>query len=142
MILSDKVQDEIRDLWQDLKDPVEIRFYGGEGDASANETMKALWDELQALNGLVQIQDIASPLSQFLPEHDNERQGPISEVWFDGEFSGIRYLGIPSGYEFGGLVDTVRSLSMGIAPHISEETQAWLKNLDHDLHLEVFVTPT
>ncbi len=141
MILPEKVQDEVRDLWQELHAPVEIRFYS-DGDPEASDTMRTLWNELHDLSEMVQFTEVSAPLSRFLPEREDERQGPISEVWLEGEFSGIRYLGIPSGHEFGGLIDTVRSLSTGLAPEIGNDTRAWLQDLGEDLHLEVFVTPS
>ena len=142
MILQEKVQDEVRELWQGLRVPVEVRFYGQDGDSSANATMRALWQELQALNSLLTFSESPSPLPRFLPERENEREGPISELWVQGRFTGIRYLGIPSGHEFGGLIETVRSLSTESAPQIGSETRTLLEQLQDDLHLEVFVTPT
>lgn len=55
--------------------------------------------------------------------------------------TGIRFFGIPSGYEFGTLVDDLVAVSRGEAA-LSPATRAWLETLDRPLHLQVFVTPT
>ena len=53
----------------------------------------------------------------------------------------LRFLGLPSGYEFSTLVADIVDASTG---HIdlSQATQDELRELDQDLHLQVFVTPT
>ena len=53
----------------------------------------------------------------------------------------MRYFGIPSGYEFATLVEDVIDASTG-EHGLSRETAAWLSDLDRDLHIQVFVTPT
>jgi len=55
--------------------------------------------------------------------------------------SGIRFYGIPSGFEFGALIDDIVAVSRndsGLAP----ETRQALATLTQDVHIQVFVTPT
>jgi glutaredoxin-like protein len=54
---------------------------------------------------------------------------------------GIRYYGIPSGYEFSSLITDVMMVSSGESG-LSEATKEWLANLENPVHLQVFVTPT
>lgn len=54
---------------------------------------------------------------------------------------GIRYYGVPAGYEFSSLIESVMLVSNG-APQLSAATQAWLATLTEPVHLQVFVTPT
>jgi hypothetical protein len=53
----------------------------------------------------------------------------------------LRFLGLPSGYEFSTLVADIVDVSSGKLG-LSESTQRELRDLDQDLHLQVFVTPT
>jgi glutaredoxin-like protein len=55
--------------------------------------------------------------------------------------TGIRFFGIPSGYEFTTLVDDIVRVSRKQA-ELASETRDWLATLDRPLHLQVFVTPT
>ena len=55
--------------------------------------------------------------------------------------AGMRYYGIPDGYEIESLVDAIE-IAAGSGPGLSEETLAALDALDRDVHLRVFVTPT
>ncbi len=54
---------------------------------------------------------------------------------------GIRYYGIPYGYEFNTLIETIINISKG-ATNLSEDTKAKLKALDKPAHIQVFVTLT
>jgi glutaredoxin-like protein len=54
---------------------------------------------------------------------------------------GIRYFGIPSGYEFMSLLDSVKTASSGEV-ELMPETMAFLDDLKDPLHIQVFVTPT
>src|SRR5712691_5852017 len=54
---------------------------------------------------------------------------------------GIRFYGIPSGYEFSNLIDSIIVASTG-EPALSEETKASLRGLADDVDIKVFSTPT
>jgi alkyl hydroperoxide reductase subunit AhpF len=54
---------------------------------------------------------------------------------------GIRFYGMPAGYEFVTLVDVILDASKGRAP-VSAQTVQALAELAGDVHLQVFVTPT
>lgn len=54
---------------------------------------------------------------------------------------GIRFLGIPGGYEFSNLIDSIIAASSGEAA-LSDATKASLAELTDDVHIKVFSTPT
>jgi glutaredoxin-like protein len=54
---------------------------------------------------------------------------------------GIRYYGIPSGYEFGSLLEDMVDVSRG-ETNLSAEQKKNIAQIDKPLHLQVFVTPT
>ena len=54
---------------------------------------------------------------------------------------GLRFLGIPAGYEFSNLIDSIILASTG-AGALSEETQRALAELTDDVDIKVFSTPT
>ena len=53
---------------------------------------------------------------------------------------GIRFYGVPSGYEFGNLIDSIIVASTG-EPDLSEDTKASLSALAGDVDIKVFSTP-
>jgi alkyl hydroperoxide reductase subunit AhpF len=54
---------------------------------------------------------------------------------------GIRYYGIPGGYEFATLLDLIIAVSQANPP-IAPETRGILRRLKSDARIQVFVTPT
>jgi alkyl hydroperoxide reductase subunit AhpF len=54
---------------------------------------------------------------------------------------GIRFLGVPSGYEFSNLIDSMIVASTG-EPALSDATKASLAGLESDVEIKVFSTPT
>ena len=53
----------------------------------------------------------------------------------------VRYLGIPSGYEFASLLEDLIDVSSG-STSLTDETRVALADLAEDVHIQVFVTPT
>ena len=53
----------------------------------------------------------------------------------------MRFYGLPSGYEFGSLVELILDVSSGDSG-LSEATRRALASLERDVHLRVFSTPT
>ena len=66
---------------------------------------------------------------------------PAIAVLGENEDYGVRLYGLPTGYEFGSLVEAIVDVSRG-ASVLSEETRAGLAALDQDVRLRVFSTPT
>lgn len=54
---------------------------------------------------------------------------------------GIRFYGMPAGYEFATLLELIIHVSQGTTP-ISQDSRAVLARLKEDAHIQVFVTPT
>ena len=54
---------------------------------------------------------------------------------------GLRYYGVPTGFEVESLVSAIEIVA-GIAPTVNVATQSALDELDRDLRICVFVTPT
>ena len=54
---------------------------------------------------------------------------------------GIRFYGIPAGYEFSTLIEDLRMVAAG-EPKLAPETMKFLAGLKEPVHIQVFVTPT
>jgi alkyl hydroperoxide reductase subunit F len=66
---------------------------------------------------------------------------PAVSIRPEGRDVGVRYDGLPLGYELGSLVGAIVEAGRGEPPLRPESLQA-LNGLDRDLALEIFVTPT
>ena len=54
---------------------------------------------------------------------------------------GIRFLGVPAGYEFTNLIDGMQTAASG-EPRLSPETLERLRGLTEPIEIQVFATPT
>ena len=54
---------------------------------------------------------------------------------------GIRFFGIPAGYEFSNLIDAMQVAASG-EPKLSPETLERVRGLTNPVHIQVFTTPT
>lgn len=54
---------------------------------------------------------------------------------------GVRYYGMPAGYEFATLLELIIDVSRG-QPHLTDQSKDILGKLKEDAHIQVFVTPT
>jgi len=54
---------------------------------------------------------------------------------------GLRFFGIPSGYEYASLVEALIDVSRGTSA-LGEKTKEALKAVDRPVHIQVFITPT
>jgi glutaredoxin-like protein len=54
---------------------------------------------------------------------------------------GIRFYGIPSGYEYTSLLEAIIDVSKG-ETSLAQKTKEALKPIDKNIHIQVFVTPT
>ncbi|MEM1945093.1 MAG: thioredoxin family protein [Nitrososphaerota archaeon] len=54
---------------------------------------------------------------------------------------GIRFFGVPSGYEFSTLLEDIVDVSRGVS-RLSSQTREKLKTVNKPVHIKVFVTPT
>ena len=138
MLLPEDVQASVRDNFHAMETPVTIRLYVKPGEESS-ETMHTLWQELGQLTDKL-VLDVQEEVPTRMTAEDME--GAVSELWVDQAFTGVSYLGIPSGHEFGPLIQTLVELSNHVEPTVSPASEAWLNQLNEPLHLQVFVTPT
>lgn len=145
-LLSPDIVRQVRDVFQQLKHPVQILFFGTQKPCDYCTEIRQLLEEVSELSDLIH-----------LSIHDVERDADLAALYrVQGKAPatiiaaregdqvtdfGIRYLGIPSGHEFTTLIQTILMVSArdsGLMP----QTREYIKSLTQPLHLEVFVTPT
>ena len=72
-------------------------------------------------------------------EYGVDRAPAIAMV--GAEDTGIRFIGMPDGYELASLIDAIRLVSSGDSG-LSQESRALVAAVDAPLAMQVFVTPT
>ncbi|MBI4279811.1 MAG: hypothetical protein HY660_15275 [Armatimonadetes bacterium] len=104
------------------------------------EHARKILEEFAALSPQVRLQTHG-----IIAESDAARSRGIDKIpglaIVGAEDYGVRFFGMPAGYEFSTLLEAVIAVSKGTS-QLSEQTLAALATLPGDAHIQVFVTPT
>jgi len=150
-LLSTAIRDDLRQRFEGLPGAVTLALFdhGPEADRPADQKCEfcqeaiALAQELAELSDKIQVEvhhladgsDSAASLFHVDRAPAWVLLGPGRQDF------GIRFFGIPSGYEFSTIVADVVQLSRG-EPDLSADTVRQLAAIDSEVLMRVFVTPT
>ncbi len=141
-LLDSQVSSQVKDLFQGLQDPVVLEWYRGP-DADTAKTFGELVNEVADLSDLIMVQERSeAPLLE--PGHPGTETvtGPIGELLDkEGKRTGVRFVGIPSGHEFGSFLEAIKAVSTHTSG-LSAATEASLSTVQKPVHIQVFTTPT
>ncbi|MGD2104373.1 MAG: thioredoxin family protein [Anaerolineae bacterium] len=139
-LLNEEVREEVREQLAGLATPVRLVMFTQELECQYCSETRQLIEEVAALSERLQaeIYDFVSD-KDVADEYEIDKI-PATAIVGEQDY-GIRFYGIPSGYEFTSLLDAIKSVANG-RTELSEETQSYLSNLTEPVHLQVFVTPT
>jgi glutaredoxin-like protein len=138
--LNEKVKQDLITAFQNLKQDVTLKFFTQEMECRFCKETRELLEELSAVSAKVTIEAHDFVRDAALAVELGIARIPAIAVCGDKDY-GIRFYGIPSGYEFASLVEAVRLVANGEVK-LSPEGRSFLDGLDSDIHLQVFVTPT
>ncbi|MFO7769158.1 MAG: thioredoxin family protein [bacterium] len=138
--LDEKVQGEVREQLAELEEEVSLLLFTREEDCQFCDETAQLLREVADLSAKVNLEVRDLEESMEVAEHYQVDKVPALVVQGEQDH-GIRFYGIPSGYEFGSLLEIIRLVSKD-DPELGEEQRGKLASLEHPVHLQVFVTPT
>jgi glutaredoxin-like protein len=143
-LLDDKTRADVQKMLADLAGPARLVMFTQEVECDFCAETRQLVEEVAALSD-----DLSVEVHDFMADTEAvERYGidkipAIAIMGGDGQDYGVRYYGIPSGYEFTSLLHDILAVGAGPgAVGLSPDTLAALENLSKPVHLQVFVTPT
>ncbi|MDD4309225.1 MAG: thioredoxin family protein [Candidatus Cloacimonetes bacterium] len=139
-MLDEKVMQEVTKALANMKNPVTLMLFTQPFECGYCKDTHTLLSELIAANKLLKLE-----VKQFDGDEEAVKSMGIDKipaiaVLGDKDY-GIRFYGIPAGYEFSSLLSAILMVSTGITK-LTPETKTFLSNLSKPVHLQVFVTPT
>jgi glutaredoxin-like protein len=141
-LIPDEYKMHIKErLQQNLKDPVRLIVFTQEMECQFCKDARELAQEVANLAPdkiNTEIYDLVKDAEK-AKEYSVDKVPAIAIV--GTKDYGIRYYGIPYGYEFNPFIDNIISVSKG-ATDLSEDTKTKLKTLDKPVRIKVFVTLT
>lgn len=150
MIIKDEDRKALKEYFnKELVNPVKlIMFTQKKSPLIVPGENKCEWcdDTEKIVNELTELSEkITSEIYDFVADSEKARQYRVDKIpaiaVIGQQDYGIRFYGIPAGYEFSSLIESVFNVSQG-ASHISEATRLRLQAVNKDVHIQVFATPT
>ena len=139
--LAERDQVAVRKEFERIQGPVKLVVFSQE--LVAGELCRQneqLVREVAALDDRISVEVLNPVIDRERAEAYDVEEVPAIVVEGARDY-GIRFLGIPGGYEFCNLIDSIIAVSSGEAT-LSDETKASLAELTDDVHIKVFSTPT
>jgi alkyl hydroperoxide reductase subunit AhpF len=139
--LNARDEQEVRRLFEQLTGPVKLIVFS-QSLAAADLCMEneQLVREVATLSDKIDVEVLNLAIDRERAEAYGVDQVPAIVVEGARDY-GIRFYGVPSGYEFSNLIDAIVLASTG-EPGLTEETMASLAALAGDVDIKVFSTPT
>jgi alkyl hydroperoxide reductase subunit AhpF len=140
-LLTEEVGSQLKNEFAQLVSPVRLAVFSQALADPESEQVRRLLEELVAIDPRLSLESYNFVLDKERVEALGIARTPAIAVMGAEKDYGIRFYGLPSGYEFGSLVEAILDVSRGDSG-LSEETRAGLKDLPRPVHLQVFSTPT
>ena len=106
-MLNKKIKDDLADAFKNLKQGVTLKFFSQDMECRFCKDTRELLEELQGVSGMVKVE-----VHDFIKDAALAKELGISRIpaiaVIGAKDHGIRFYGIPSGYEFASLVEAIR----------------------------------
>lgn len=144
-LLNENIVEQVRDVFAELKQPVQILFFGKKSGCDTCETTLQLAQEVSDLSQMIELQtyDLDEDAATAQAYGIDKAPGLVIAAKDGDEIHdlGVRYSGIPAGHEFSSFIHSMLLVS-GRESGLNQETRDFLAKLTQPVHLQVFVTPT
>ena len=139
-ILNEQVRQQVKKEFANLQDDVRLVVFTQELECQYCRENRSMAEEIAAISS-----KITTEVYNFITDKEKANAYKIDKIpaiVVEGvKDYGIRFYGIPAGYEFSSLIEAIKIVSKrdsGLSP----ESKKLLKRIDKPVHIQVFVTPT
>ena len=143
-LLRDNDRVQLQKEFEQLTNPVKLVFFSQATDCDFCPITKQILDEVASLSDKIQIQTFDFATDRAQVEQFKIARVPaiaIVRAGMPDRDYGIRYYGVPSGFEFAALVGDILDVSAGDSG-LNAASRAALAQLQEPVHLQVFSTST
>lgn len=141
-LLRDKDREAVSERLNEMTGKAKLVFFTQEIECQYCKETGELLSEVAELSDKLELETYNFVTDKEMSEKFNIAQIPaIAVLAEDGVDRGLRYYGIPSGYEFASLLEDILMVSANDSG-LEDETRQALANLSDPVHMQVFVTPT
>lgn len=142
MYLDEKLKEELRKQLSILTKNVKIVFFTQELECQYCKETRSILTELTEVSDKLNLE-----VRNFIVDKSDADKYGVDKIPAtvlldeNGKDYGIKFFGIPSGYEFASLLEDIKMLGTGNTG-LPADLENEIKKIDSEIHMQVFVTPT
>ncbi|OPX17485.1 glutaredoxin [candidate division WOR-3 bacterium 4484_100] len=144
-LLEEKVKQEVKDFFKDLKDPVKLVVFTQDSlltipgmECQTCRDNRVLMEDIAELSDKLSVEIYDFVKNKEVAQKYGVEKIPCTIVKGETDY-GIRLYGLPGGYEFATLLNAIKIVSKKDS-ELSSETKEKLKEINKPIHIQVFVT--
>jgi glutaredoxin-like protein len=139
-LLNDEIRQEVSKILANLPGPVRLVMFTQEFECEYCTETRQLVEEIAELSDR-----ITAEIYDFQADRAKAEELGIDKIpaiaVIGAQDYGVRFYGIPSGYEFASFLHAIQSVAAG-KPELSDATLRVVAGIQKPVHIQVFVTPT
>ncbi len=140
-LINEEDKEYIKNRFEkELSGDVKIIYFTQDFECQFCKETRQILEEIAELSDKIKLEIHEFDKEQELASKYGVDKIPATLIFGEKEY-GIRFFGIPSGYEFSTLIEDIIHASTG-KTNLKEETKEEIRKIDKPLHIQVFVTPT
>ena len=139
-LLNAEIRKDVQAALANVENPVNFKVFTQESDCEYCAETRGLIEEVAALSEKLSVEVYDLVKDAAIAESLGVDKAPAVAVIGKKDY-GIRMFGIPSGYEFGSLIESIQLVSNGDSG-LSAHTKQQVALLARPVTIQVFITPT
>ena len=139
-ILKEKDKEKVTNIFKGIEKDVTIVMFTQEMECPHCEMTRTMLEEVSGLSDKLSLE-----VHDFVAEADLAKKYgvdkiPATVILGDMDY-GIRFYGVPAGYEFNVLIEDIMDVGKR-NPGLSKEVMTELAKIDRPVHMQVLISPT
>jgi len=139
-VLKEKDKKKVANIFKGIEKDVKIVMFTQEMECPHCEMTRTMLEEVSDLSDKLSLE-----VHDFVAEADLAKKYgvdkiPATVILGDKDY-GIRFYGVPTGYEFNVLIEDIMDVGKR-NPALSKEVMTELAKIDQPVHLQVLISPT
>ena len=139
-VLKDKDKEKVKEIFKDIDNNVMVVMFTQEIECPHCEMTRTMLEEVTGLSDKISLEVHDFVADKDLVDKYGVDKIPATVLIGDKDY-GIRFYGVPAGYEFTVLIEEIREVGKR-DPGLSKEAMAELDKVDTPVHLQVLISPT
>ena len=139
-VLKEKDKEKVANIFKGIEKDVKIAMFTQEMECPRCEMTRTMLEEVSGLS-----EKLSLEVHDFVAKADLAKKYgvdkiPATVVSGDKDY-GIRFYGVPAGYEFNVLIEDIMDVGKR-DPGLSNEVMTELAKVDKPVHMQVLISPT